>query len=450
MKKRILSAMVFFLVLLAQTGCNRNESFRPERYTQPPASAQEQSFQNEVGQWLAAEDSYIFDASTTDTPAGIVMPSARIGKLICGSRLFYQANSDYSNGGSEIWKYTDLRSGESFTLCPDPACTHDASSGCRYRDLEQLCFHPTEENLLYAVKTAEDGCVLYEIHLDADRFQEIYRTADAYGQQQNEYHVLNLDRIDNGMLFFYDECIRESVSDDSESTTVQETVACRYSIREKTLERGAADLTRQPIYTSAQTAFIADQQNKKLWAESLSSGERTLLLDYAGQNVGDFFYDTAEDALYFRTYRYEETPDGSVPPAENVSGCVYRVDSALRCEKLPLPSEQLLSFQLTGRFLYYTAYDPIAYGTGIRDGSAVYDRTGGKIYRVPRGQTMSPEVVFESHDQLFPEDYLVFGDYIYLDYLSLVGKDTASAYFMRMHTAYRVGISQKTIRWLHF
>lgn len=63
---------------------------------------------------------------------------------------------------------------------------------------------------------------------------------------------------------------------------------------------------------------------------------------------------------------------------------------------------------------------------------------------------MSPEVVFESHDQLFPEDYLVFGDYIYLDYLSLVGKDTASAYFMRMHTAYRVGISQKTIRWLHF
>lgn len=84
MKKRILSAMVFFLALLAQTGCTRNESFSPERYTEPPASAQEQSFQNEVGQWLAAEDSYIFDASTTDTPAGIVMPSARADHVAGG------------------------------------------------------------------------------------------------------------------------------------------------------------------------------------------------------------------------------------------------------------------------------------------------------------------------------------------------------------------------------
>jgi hypothetical protein len=127
-----------------------------------------------------------------------------------GDRIYYEVriNNQLS------FSYITLKTGESYSLCPDPLCDHTLEGGCKYLELHQMIFSKESDDVFYCVKTNTSfdkvqAPVSSICCIDAEKgtISEIF---NGYLSENNILQMLTLRFIDNNKLYFT--AIREKES----------------------------------------------------------------------------------------------------------------------------------------------------------------------------------------------------------------------------------------------
>ena len=81
-----------------------------------------------------------------------------------------------------------------------------------------------------------------------------------------------------------------------------------------------------------------------------------------------------------------------------------------------MPSDRILSFYLTGKYIYIVRLTTRRSTGSLRAAGNVPGIDGAKIYRTDREEMSEESLVFDGQDELFFADYLPVGNNLYLDY----------------------------------
>ena len=219
--------------------------------------------------------------------------------------------------------------------------------------------------------------------------------------------------------------------------------------KETTVLNDHFDENLERFHVIGDRIFYTDLAERTVYCTDFAFTEKTPVLQYPdGYQLSIDQYDSNTGELYMlvtnnelhRSAVYPENPDA-------IKCTLYCVDSDLQCKEVPMPSDQLIDFQLTNEYIYYRKYDPINFKTPPYERNAI-DVFGNKLYRVKRSDTMTPEVAFDGHEELFFQDYFVTGDYLYFAYYALVVREEGQV-FRRMGATARVNMKENTIKWLN-
>ena len=219
--------------------------------------------------------------------------------------------------------------------------------------------------------------------------------------------------------------------------------------KETTVLNDHFDENLERFHVIGDRIFYTDLAERTVYCTDFAFADKTPVLQYPeGYQLSIDQYDSNTGELYMlvtnnelhRSAVYPENPDA-------IKCTLYCVDSDLQCSEVSMPSDQLIDFQLTNEYIYYRKYDPINFKTPPYERNAI-DVFGNKLYRVKRSDTMTPEVAFDGHEELFFQDYFVTGDYLYFAYYALVIREEGQV-FRRMGATARVNMKENTIKWLN-
>lgn len=201
------------------------------------------------------------------------------------------------------------------------------------------------------------------------------------------------------------------------------------------------------VFANDKYIFFCDDYNGRLFATDKNFKNEQTIINYGKDYTrNSLFYDKDTDELYIGICSKSMV---GLPQANDLQeGYICCINGNLECRKIEMPSDEITDFRLTKKYIYYTIYGPISYGTSPRGGRSV-DETGNKIYRVSRNNTAAGELIFDGHETIFFNlGYIVVGDYLYIDYVSLVTEGSMTWFRLTGITA-RISITKGTIKWLY-
>ncbi|MHB1151832.1 MAG: hypothetical protein ACYCWE_05610 [Eubacteriales bacterium] len=442
--------LLLVTVLILSCSCNdkkvnSDDLARIEKYSNETANHSEQNYAD-IADWLSPEEQYSY--KSTDNGNSITDIYNPI-YFVKDDRIYYEVRID-----NELsFSYITLKTGESFSLCPDPLCDHTLAGGCKYLGLHQMMFSKESDDVFYSVKTDTSfdkvqAPVSSICCIDAKKgtISEIF---NGYLSENNILRMLTLRLIDHNKLYFT--AIREK-----ESKVIDGIIEREY---EETLM--SVDLTTYGVsivdnkyknkengeyfFTDGKYLYFIDAIARRLFATDMNFENETTVLEYGNEyTISSFYYDSDTSETYVCVHsRYmvgwSET--------EIEDGNIYCIDDNLTCSKLDMPSDKILEFQLTNEYFYYTVYDPIFYGMTPYDVPCMC-ANGNKIYRVPRNDTAEGELIFNGREKLYFRDYIITGDFIYINYVKLF-EDQGFKVFRITGVTARVDMENDTIQWFN-
>jgi len=418
---------------------------------QTTAEADDQfAYLNEIGEWYAPETEYKYDPESDDDSSGIYDEYGNF--LSADSRLYFRTKRViYDHGIHEetMHTYIDIKTGDKHYLCPDPLCKHKTEEGCLIVDIVYLLNHPNKENIIYAEKLIEEPelfWAIYEIDLEQYTEKLLFRCA-------NIYEIATLNSIDDEKLYFTFTKETGRTKDENGNTIVEQEIQEMY-IELSTHNIGIAESEKNKYdaYTKLgekdNRIYWRDTENNRIiMTDSDYNNETTVFTHESGYSLPSIYYDSNTEELYICLCSDDMLRE-KLDYLDTEDGAIYVIDKENNIRKLEMPTEKITGFQLTNKYIYYTTYDPIDYGyTSFGYPCIVQD--GGKIYRVSREDTTTPELVFDAKGELFLGTYTVIGDYLYIDYSELI-EEGIYTHFRRVGSTARIHIEDQTIKWLNF
>ncbi len=446
MKIRYAFFIILLICLTSLSSCTKNNAKDDtlklaEKYNQEDLINYDYLYK--LTYWLTPEKEYNY--SSDDSMNNIDIKS---DYLIKNNKLYFSVSN---NSGNNLYAYIDLKTGDKFFLCPDPFCPHTRESGCKYLDLFNLIFSPSSDNIIYAVKIvlSEDFYnVICFIDTENDTYREIYKV----NSNENIRNYIRLYFIHDNKLYFsitQDERIIENGEFTSVSIKYYYMALDLHTNEVETLNiEFLSQEYEHIVYVNDKYIFFDDYENGRFFATDLNFENERTILDY-GKDFSrtSLCYDKETQELFI-VICSKSFFSSSAEKNDIETGYVYCINNNLEYHKLEMPSDKIIDIKLTRKYIYYTIYDPIYYGTSPRNIPCI-DESGNKIYRVSRDNTTSSELIFDGHEILFFKNgYIVTGDYIYMDYYALVNE--GSMYWFRyMRTAARINFVDNTIKWFN-
>ena len=341
---------------------------------------------------------------TTTQWGGIFSPDFTVS----GGKYYFETRRSESRGNSvSMIAYTDLATGNSGILCPDPLCTHQSAEVCKYADLQGIYF-TDEEGVFYSCRHTFTTTI-YRVDVNNDTVQTACEI--------NSFNV-NLLGYDNGKLYFYE----LKFGMEGRTAGISYLISCLDTDTGKVTELGyipdewALALNLILFVRNDEIYFTA--YSSKLMKTDLSL---TNVIEVIAADPWQWYWDEGTDALYFST---------SDP--EKQTGSVY-VHKDGKTEQIPLPHENIHAFTMTEDRIYYSPYDPVFYGFSNvafyfeddPEEHKVYDYTGGKVYAVDRDNpSAEAELVYEAsvidgNRMADLDNCAVFGDYLYFNEITV-------------------------------
>jgi len=360
---------------------------------------------------------------------------------ILGERLYYRSEL--------VLSYLDVKTGQTFAVCPDPICPHTSESGCQFIGLNIPIHHPENYDIVF---TVQGYTVAMENHMNicvVDEKQgtvtKVYGT-DVKGSEDGGSIFL---RFLSGDKLYFSRHYEESTMDEHgkiNTEIVSRLFAMDINTYEvKQVDNNSGDVEAKNVLISGDNHLLCVSKGQVKVADINFENEKILLeFDTDTFFIKDYYYDSVTDEFYFSLLTevlLGNTYDG---PAE---GYIYRVDSNMNCEKLDI-SDKIINFTLTRNFIYFTQYEPIELGeTMYGDRCAVVN--GGKFYRVKRDGIGEIELVFDGGVELnhfIHNPLVVFGDYLYYNWAYIVKQTDGSVNFKVAKDYVRIGITDKTVK----
>jgi len=452
-------AILFLLTLSALlfVSCNDEQADKTdiiqnlEQKVQQITVSDDQQFeyQKELTPWYTPEVEYKYDPNG-DNSDGIEW----ISRFEFGSYTLEDGQlrflAKYLLGGiSEITMYTylDIKTGEISYLCPNPLCSHRIEDGCLFVNLNG---YERKDNYVYTVKYLYKGKythnTIVEIDIEQNTMRELF-------QCDNEYDYLSITSLKDDIIYF--QYFEETERTENEDGQINTNVEMREMYLDlKTGKSGISEKSTSEdndyyiLYQTEDWIYFKDEKNNRIMVADKDCSKKKVLITYEPEyRVSSILYDSFTEELYLSISSDDIIMD-SLDHLDIEKGDIYVIDKDNKARKIEMPSDKIRGFQLTRNYIYYTVYDPLYYGTSIRGFDCVR-QDGGKIYRVSRDDTTSPELVFDAHEVLFPGSYIVLGDYIYIDYSELISGGGYS-YFRRVGSTARIHMENQTIKWLNF
>ncbi|MDD4773337.1 MAG: hypothetical protein PHZ09_07000, partial [Eubacteriales bacterium] len=196
-------------------------------------------------------------------------------------------------------------------------------------------------------------------------------------------------------------------------------------------------------YSDGQYIFFADPGTGRLFVTDMNFENEITLLEYTDEYmISDMYYDMDTSELYVCVCsKYMEGMQG----AQLEDGKIYCIDKGLNYRQLNMPTDKILDFRLTDKYIYYTIYDPVVYGVSPR-GTSCIEENGNKIYRTPRSNPSGGELIFDGRNELFFFDYFITGNYLYIDYMQFMDEGGMN-WFRVMGVTARIDMEKDTIKW---
>jgi len=428
--------LCIFLLASCSVGKDTEELLgQVEQYTKETAEVSDYVYQKELGAWLAPETNYHY-AEEDDRSDHIVDLWGGMYNIQQERLYFHISQATAESSGSKVMTYINLKTGEKHYLCPDPLCSHTYESGCLFIDLPSPVFDPENSRIAYSVRNSKSQNGIYKIDLTNNVIKLVHHAETA---DPDVYHnTYRIKFINENILYFTDTVIYKKTDENGNSIRYEEIF-----LKSLNLDTGAVmslnsdfDQMINCVYISEEIMFHIDNEEKRFYAtDKNANNEKTILTYDTDYYVGGMYFDTAANTIFLLITNNTD------------SGILYRIGQDLSCEQIPLPSDRILSFQLTDNYIYYTVYDPVEYGTSPRGGAAI-DESGSKIYRTPRSNPTEGELVFDGKGELFFRDYVITGNYLYLEYYSLI-EEGGFIWFRRMGSTMRVNFAEGTLKWLN-
>lgn len=460
--KRLSRIAVVFLLLSTLVGCNTQSKGQITAEVKDKLNTSEASdyeydvhfgYQKDIGKWLTEEKEYIYDPNG-DASDGITTFN-NIGMIHVGERLYFPISKQTTlSTGDDFYAYVSTKTGEKHYICPDPLCGHDAESGCPYINFDVLAFSTDSDSKIYGVRknivagTAVMQDCIYEIDLSENTLRQIYNSKDICKDFNVDYITMYF--IIEDTLYFTDRFVfYEEANGERIVTERIWLLGLNLTTKETAVLNDNFDENLERFHVIGDRIFYTDLAERTVYCTDFAFTEKTPVLQYPdGYQLSVDQYDSGTGELYMLVTNSDLMQAAVYPENPDAIKCtLYYVDSDLQCKEVPMPSDQLIDFQLTNEYIYYRKYDPINFKTPPYERNAI-DVFGNKLYRVKRSDTMTPEVAFDGHEELFFQDYFVTGDYLYFDYYALVVRDEGQV-FRRMGATARVNMKENTIKWLN-
>ena len=448
-KKYVFITILIISAIIISCSCNdkkvtSDDLERIEKYSNETAKNSEQNYAD-IADWLSPEEQYSYKSTDNSYNITDIYNPIFFEK---GDRIYYEVRLD----SLLSFSYITLKTGESFSLCPDPLCDHTLEGGCKYLGLHQIIFSKESDDIFYSVKTTfyeELKVIISSICCIDAKKGTISEIFNGYLSGNNILQMLTLRLIDNNQLYFT--AIREKSSKITDGIIEREYEETLMSVDLTTYELSIVDNKYKNnehgeyFFTDGKYIYFIDRIAGRLFATDMNFENETTILKYGNEySVSSFYYD-ADTSEIFICVRSLYMIGSSETVIED--GNIYCIDENLQCSKLDMPSDKILAFKLTNEYFYYTVYDPIFYGTtpyGIP--CTLYN--GNKIYKVSRDDTVENELVLDGHEKLYFSDYTVTGDFIYIYYSQLI-KDDDLTWFNTTGVIARIDIENDTIKWLN-
>ena len=448
LKKHLICSIYCISILLMLCSCSYTEDEileKVERYTSVTVENTVYDYQNDLADWLTQETAYIYEEEH-DTTSGIINLFDS-NYNIMQERMYFQIRKPLENStGADFWAYISLKTGEKHYLCPDPLCEHTRNSGCQYVDLQTLIFHPEDGNVVYTTKYIfSEGVPNYaicEIDLENNKIVNKYCPD---GTTENLLGInLELFFINENILYFSERHIIRERAENGEYKDREETYLKAYDLINNTVEilSDKFNTNSDFLYVLNDRIFFLNQYEQRLYTSDMDFATEQDVITF-GENceVYNAFYDSNTENIYILI----RSIDMTIPKSAGKLYCIN--GKSLQCEEISLPVEQILQFQLTNEYFYYTLYDPVEYGMTPWGYPAIRE-DNTKIYRVQRDDPNSAELVFDGKNELFYKDYIVTGDYLYINYIRFIQSEGKS-WWRQVGTTARINFINQTIKWLN-
>jgi hypothetical protein len=414
------------------------------KYSSETAGNPEQNYAD-IADWLTPEEQYSYISA--DNSYNITDNYYPL-YFLNDDRIYYEAmvNNLLS------FSYIALKTGESFSLCPDPLCNHTLEGGCKYLSLHQMMFSKESDDVFYSVKTILNEKLKAPVssicRIDAKKgtISEIF---SGYLSENNILRMLTLRLIGNNQLYFT--AIRKKESDAEDGINEIEYDEILMSVNLTTYELSEVNNKYKNnehgeyFFTDGKYIYFIDRIKSRLFVTDMNFENETTVLDYGNEyTISSFYYDsdTSETYICVRSLYM-------IGSSETVleDGNIYCIDENLNYSKLDMPSDKILEFKLTNEFIYYTVYDPIFYGI-LPHGAPHVLANGNKIYRVSRDDTAEGELVFDGRERLYFSHYMVTGDFLYMYYSKFMEED-GFTWLQKTGVTARVDMENDTVKWFN-
>lgn len=422
--KKLALILLALLLAVSSTACSGKKGVIEvsKKYLETEQGTEETSETDSLyalTDWLTPEEEYICPDGSVDD----------------NDRYYTQ----YRLGEETMDGYISLKSGEFFSLCPDPLCSHKYDSECRYREMSVCGVSPKDKTVLYAVQTVPDGdsvCdLILKLNTKTGEITELHRFTDGIYATNltSDYLYLNLGRME------------KITNEDGTAETQVVITVMRMDLETNELETLGKDEDIPPISDIVGDYFmLTDNTEKRIYITDIDRQNEQTVFDFSGMSKDGKSY------ICFNLHSEPETNTayfGLRVEDELGDDIVYRIDlETLECEQVLDLDDNILSYYLTDDYIYFTVNDPVNLGQGRVE--PCVDETGNKIYRVPRDNTTAePELIFYGENKLFFNEFWVMGDYLYLKYNELI-QTAGMTYFRNMNITARVNFKENTIKWL--
>jgi len=442
-KTAILALMLAFTAVLpaygnapaAENGGTDTTVNLIDKYTAPSDDPPEipENFVIPEGYTYEMEYRYFPDGDNND---GITYMAATME--IHGDRMYYSRKAGLS--------YLDLKTGESYTLCPDPLCDHTLEDGCQFLGLNVPMHHPKKDNIIFALQRFTSGmlqreniCVIDEKNATITK---VYGS-DVKGSELGGAIFFNLMAGDK--LYFQSQTPKTTTDEAGNVDTKVVTKYYSLDINTYEVEEINKKISGAYIASDKHILFI-DNSIGRVMVTDLDFENEKVVMEYDpdGLAVWNYCYDSVTDEFYFNMVsavllgnEYEGRDDGYL----------YRIDKDLNCEKINI-SDKVINFSLTRDYIYFTKYEPIELGETVVGGRCAVVN-GGNFYRMKRDDTGEVELVFDGGVELnhmIYDPFYVFGDYMYYLWAYIVEQEGGAIHFKMAQDCLRVGFTDNTVK----
>ena len=410
-----------------------------------------------VGSWLSAEEEY---KSYPDEKIDILFGN---DFTPLNGNLYFRLSKKESKSdetgtksttGKPVYAYVSNATGEKHFLCPDPLCTHGSYSECQYLSLANLTASSSNDSVMYAIKPMNVKNISYsyifEINTTEGTIVSIY-TPDERGNGLTSISIRLLFEKDNTLYFVYKANYKTATKNGkAEYTEYSKLMSIDLSTQQTEVLND--DYSSYAFFVGQVDGKLLffDRELHELYYTDMNFENPVTILKYGDEyGLYDFDYDEESGEMY-ALISYDELfyPKQADMSDVDIHCKIYKIGKDFTVTEVPMPSELILSMQLTKDYIYYKVYDPAQYGTRF-DGRPLLDVSGGKIYRVKRGSTTEPELFFDGKGEfLFQTGYYVMGDNLYLTQSDLLkmGEDMA---FYNTGSIARVNVAENTLKWIN-